>query len=202
VPSAVADAIRRGRARVDGLSAHPEALSHVLSAAPMGEWRQQALPWVLEREPDRLLEYFSLVDLVRLGEAEATPVPSLDAWGTSGLATEGCLCLRYPGPESWETFAGRIGSALVAERVPDLTLRVAESLATHGLPAQLVRAVMALAVQDVLDQFQPASIDDWAALVEAVRRIPEGRLEDYIAALTSGGPLIAADQESPADARR
>jgi hypothetical protein len=129
-------------------------------------------------------------------------VPSLDAWGTSGLATEGCLCLRYPGTESWETFAGRIGSALVVARVPDLSLRVAESLANRGLPAQLARAVMAVAVQDVLDHYQPAYSDDWAALVAAVRRIPDGRLDDYIAALTSGGPLIAAGREGPDDARR
>jgi len=201
-PSAVADAIRRGRARISGLSAHPAALSHVLRVAPVGEWREQVLPWVLEREPDRVLEYFSLADLVRVGEAEATPVPLLDAWGTSGLAAEGCLCLRYPGPESWETVAGRIGTSLVVARVPDLTLRVAESLATQGLPARLVRAVMAVAVQDVLDHYQPAYGDDWAALVATVRRIPDGRLEDYIAALTSGGPLIATDRESPDHARR
>ncbi len=201
-PSAVADAIRRGRARVNGLSAHPTALSYVLRVAPVGEWRQQVLPWVLEREPDRILEYFSLTDFVRIGEAEATPVPPLDAWGTSALATEGCLCLRYPGLESWETFAGRTGTSLVVDRVPDLTLRVAESLATLGLPAQLVRAVMAVAVQDVLDQYQPAFGDDWAALVATVRRIPDGRLEDYIAALTAGGPLIATDRESPEHARR
>jgi hypothetical protein len=200
--SAVADAIRRGRARINGLSAHPTALFRVLGVAPVGEWRQQLLPWVLEKEPDRILEYFSLADLVRVGEAEATPVPSLDAWGTSGLATEGCLCLRYPGTESWETFAGRIGSALVVARVPDLSLRVAESLANRGLPAQLARAVMAVAVQDVLDHYQPAYSDDWAALVAAVRRIPDGRLDDYIAALTSGGPLIAAGREGPDDARR
>jgi hypothetical protein len=200
--SAVADAIRRGRARINGLSAHPTALFHVLGVAPVGEWRQQLLPWVLEKEPDRILEYFSLADLVRVGEAEATPVPSLDAWGTSGLATEGCLCLRYPGTESWETFAGRIGSALVVARVPDLSLRVAESLANRGLPAQLARAVMAVAVQDVLDHYQPAYSDDWAALVAAVRRIPDGRLDDYIAALTSGGPLIAAGREGSDDARR
>jgi len=201
-PSAVADAIRRGRARISGLSAHPTALSHVLRVAPVGEWRQEVLPWVLEREPDRIQEYFSLADLVRVGEAEATPVPSLDAWGTSGLGTEGCLCLRYPGTESWETFAGRVTTSLVVERVPDLTLRVAESLANLGLPAQLVRAVMAVAVQDVLDHYQPAYSDDWAALVATVRRISDARLEDYVAALTSGGPLIATDRESPDHARR
>jgi hypothetical protein len=199
---AVADAIHRGRARINGLPDHPAALSHVLRVAPVGEWRQQALPWVLEREPGRILDYFSLADLVRVGEAEATPMPPLDAWGTSAMAIEGCLCLRYPGLESWEIYAGRIGTSLVVDRVPDLTLRVAESLATLGLPARLVRAVMAVAVQDVLDQYQPAYGDDWAALVATVRRIPDGRLEDYIAALTSGGPLIATDRESPDHARR
>jgi len=199
---ALADAVRRGRARINGLSAHPSALSHVVRVAQIGEWRQQMLPWAQVREPDRVPEYFSMADLVRVGEAEATAGPLLDTWGTSGLAMEGCLCLRYPGAGTWETLAGRAGTSLVVEQVPDLTLRVAESLANRALPARLVRAVMAVATQDALDAYRPAFSDDWAALVAIVRRVSDGRVEDYIAALTSGGPLVPVDRESPDDARR
>ena len=31
--------------------------------------------------------------------------------------------------------------------------------------------------------------DDWRALVESIRAIPDTRLEDYVAALTADGPL-------------
>jgi hypothetical protein len=86
--------------------------------------------------------------------------------------------------------------------MPDLGLRVAELLSTLGLPARLVRAVLALATQDVLDTGRPAYLDDWAALVSAVRHLPDVRLVDAVSALTSGGPLVPADKEQPDDSRR
>ncbi len=199
---ALADAIRRGRARVAGLPDHPSALPQVVRASSVGEWRRQLLPWALEREPERLQEYFSLGDLARIGAAEATPLPPLDAWGTSALSREGCLCLRLPPSGNWETSAGRSGTALVTEQVPDLALRIAEALATLGLPARLLRPVLAVATQDVLDTYRPAYIDDWAGLVAAVRRLSDVRLTDAIAVLTSGGPLVPADEEHSDDARR
>ncbi len=199
---ALADAIRRGRARVEGLAANPSRHSHASGAAGLGEWRRQILPWALRREPERVADYFSMADLARLGSSETTPFASLDTWGTSALAREGCLCLRYPESGSWETLAGRFGTALVAEQVPDLMLRVAEALSRFRLPARLLPAVLALATQDVLDTCAPAYIDDWNALVTAVRRLPDARFADDIAALTSGGPLVPADRESPHDTPR
>jgi hypothetical protein len=199
---AIVDAIRRGRARVRGLHAHPEALPGVLRAAAVGEWRQEILPWALEREPDRVPDYFALAELLRIGEAESTPLRRPDAWGTSSVARDGCLCLRYPDSMTWETLAGRAGIAFVAENMPDLGLRVAEFLSALGLPARLARGILAFATQDVLDTGRPAYLDDWSALVNAVRHLPDARLVDAVAALTNGGPLVPADQEQPDDSRR
>lgn len=196
------DAIRRGRARLSGVAAHPEALASVTRAADLDEWRRQALAWAQVHEPERVDAYFSLADLVRIGEAETTPSRPLDAWGASRVDTEGCLCLRYPGTADRQTLAGRMGTALVAEQFVDLQLRVAEALAHLELPARLYRAMLALATQDVLDAYRPAYIDDWSAMVSAVRSLSDSRFVDYVSALTAGGPLVPDDREQEGNVRR
>jgi hypothetical protein len=198
----LAAAIRRGRARVVEAMAHPSALPDLVRAARVNEWWREALLWAQAHEPGRVPDYFSLADLVRLGEAPASPGPAHDSWGAAWLETDGCLCLRDPPPGLRELLAGRMGTSLVTEQFADVPLRVAESLADFGLPAQLARFVMALAAQDVLDAYQPAYIDDWSALTAAVRRLSAGRFEDYVSALTSGGPLVPGDGERTDDVRR
>ena len=195
------DAIRRGRARLTGTAAHPSALPDLARAARLNEWWRQLIPWAQAHEPERVPDYFSLADLVRISESETTPA-ALDAWGAAWLDTEGCLCLRYPGAVVRDTLAGRMGTALVVEQFVDLQLRVAEALSNLGLPATLARAMLALATQDVLEAYRPAYIDDWSAMVAAVRSLSEGRFVDYVAALTAGGPLIPDDRQHPGDVRR
>ena len=199
---ALSDAIRRGRARLRGVTAHPAALPDLVRAARVNEWWREALPWAQTHEPERVPDYFTLADLARIGEAEVAPGPPLDAWGAAWLETEGCLCLRVPRPGMRETLAGRFGTALMAEQFTDVQLFVAEALADLGLPAQLARSVMALAARDVLDTYQPAYIDDWTALATAVHRLAGGRVVDYVSALTSGGPMIPDDGERTDDVRR
>jgi hypothetical protein len=61
---------------------------------------------------------------------------------------------------------------------------------------------MALATQDVLDAYRPAYIDDWTAMIAAVRSLSDRRFVDYVAALTSGGPLVPDDRERAGEPRR
>jgi hypothetical protein len=196
------DATRRGRALMTGLASHPAALPDLVRAAGLNEWWRQAVLWEQAHEPGRVVEYFSRADLVRIGEAATTPLPPLDTWGAASLDTDGCLCLRFPGAGARETLAGRMGTALVAEQFVDLALWVAESLADLGLPAQLSRSILALATQDVLEAYRPAYIDDWSAMIAAVRSLPRDRFVDYVAALTAGGPLVPDDREHVGDVRR
>jgi hypothetical protein len=67
---------------------------------------------------------------------------------------------------------------------------VLEELDHLGLPAVLARGVLASAMQDYLDDVRPAHGDDWLALARHVDQLARARIDDYIAALTAGGPLV------------
>jgi len=54
----------------------------------------------------------------------------------------------------------------------------------------------------VLDAYRPAYIDDWTAMIAAVRSLSDRRFVDYVAALTSGGPLVPDDRERAGEIRR
>ncbi len=189
---AIAEALKRGADRVNSLASNRSDLQEIVRLARVGEWRREALAWSLEREPARVPEYFSALDLFRVGTTDPATAPSLDPWGGSQYSFEGCLGLRFPSSVTWENYTGMTGRILVLSRANDLVLRVAHTLAELGLPARLARAMMAYATQDVIDLMRPPTSDDWATLVASVRRITRARMEDYVAALTMGGPLIPA----------
>ena len=89
-----------------------------------------------------------------------------------------------------QRYAGRAGSGLLASRMADLKLRVLEVLDGLRLPATLTRGVLAAALQDYLDEARPQHGDDWFTLARQVDRVSADRFDDYIAALTAGGPLV------------
>ena len=72
----------------------------------------------------------------------------------------------------------------------DLKLRILEGLDAVHLPAMLTRGVLASALQDYLDEARPLHGDDWFTLARTVDRMSADRFDDYIAALTAGGPLV------------
>ena len=62
---ALADAVRRGRARLRGVEAHPAALPGLAARRVRQRMvARQPLPWALVNEPGRVPDYFSLADLV------------------------------------------------------------------------------------------------------------------------------------------
>jgi hypothetical protein len=186
---AIADALRRGRLRLAQAAADPNALAGVLSELRVRDWRRSTLPWVVAHDPARLDRAFTLGEVVWLGRS--TDGPPLDqGWGTSGRAADGCLCPRLGHPAPADTLAGRPTDGRFAALAPDLHLRAAELLAEMGLPARLAPAILALAVQDLVDEAEPAYLDDVLGIARFARGLTRTRMEDYVAALVGQGPLL------------
>jgi hypothetical protein len=95
-----------------------------------------------------------------------------------------------PRAHAWEDLSGRPAQGIAATRAADVSLLVAEALATRKLPASLAPGVVALAMQDTLDTAHPAYFDDWSGFTTAAAALPATKLDDYVAALTAAGPLI------------
>jgi hypothetical protein len=191
----IAAALARGRARVMQLGADDAEVERVTRDAGFSEWRREALRWTLANERDQRLARFSLVDLFWLGAPRA-PARRFDAWGTASIVVDGCLCLRMPRAEPWESRTGRSSTGHLATFGADVSLRIAEVLAELKLSAALAPAVLAFATQDVIDGARPAFFDDWPAFQRTARDLPRERLIDYIAAVAADGALVPLESPS------
>lgn len=186
----IAAAVKRGRARLAALGKDPEEIARLARDAGISEWRREALAWTMKNEPGRVDSHLSLVELMWLGAPRPSAIGSLDRWGAAVFPLTGCLCLEMPRPAPWESLGGRPSVGLLATRGVDVTVLLAEEFSAMQLPAALVPAVLAFAMQDALDAAQPAYFDDWSEFGRAARTISRDRLIDYVAALASGGPLL------------
>ena len=101
----------------------------------------------------------------------------------------GCLCLvvdRRP----WEILAGRLNSGMIASVFPDLNFRLAEHLTELQMPAALLGPVLASATLDFVNTVTSRDSDDRRGLVEFVQTLRRERVEQYLALLTTDGPLV------------
>jgi hypothetical protein len=189
-------AIRRGRVRVSQLVTSPADLAAVLDLARVDPLRREQIRWTLVHEPAKLDGFFSAGDLLDIGTgaSDSRLVPA--AWGTSGWSLDGCLCLEYPPARHAPTLVGRYGKGLLAALVPDVALLVAEAVADQGLPAELTLPVLAAATQDVIDGVRPAHDDDWVGVVAQVQQLVPLRVDDYVAAVMTGGMLVPVSEAS------
>jgi hypothetical protein len=187
---AVGEAVARGRKRVREATdaAALEALAH--DVAMPGD-RRQALGWTLSVESARVDRLFSMSELLSLGRGNDGG-PSLDPWGTTAEPLTGCFCLRYPGSGSWSLLSGRQGTSLLGASVPDVTLRIAEHLASLRVPAALVAGVAGLATQAFIDTAPPLYDDDWVGIVGHAHELTRETVEDYVAAVVANGPVRPA----------
>jgi hypothetical protein len=186
---AIVAAIARGRARVTALAKDAAAWDEAADEIEMDGWRRRAGRWAIANDATLVPSFLSLVELVYLGASPAD-LP-LDRWGMDGGPGDACLCTEAPLPGRAAIVGGRPHMGLLAAEVADVNLRVAEVLGRRHLPAALARAVLAGAVQDYVDQVRPLHSSDWLTLVRSAQAIPEDRVEDYVAALTTDGPLVA-----------
>ena len=87
--------------------------------------------------------------------------------------------------------------------MPDLNLRLAELLADMNMPAALVPAVLASATLDLVNGVRSRFPDDVRAVSDAVLSLTRDRLEQYLATLTTNGPLVpVADDDVKKDQSR
>jgi hypothetical protein len=186
---AIVAAIARGRARVAAMSKDAATWEDAADQIGMDGWRRRAVRWAMANDATLVPSFFSLVELLRLGGPPAD-LP-LDRWGMAGDTSDGCLCTQAPVPGRQLIVEGRPYVGLLAAEVADVNLRVAEALSTRRLPAQLAPGVLAGAVQDYVDRVKPLHGSDWLTLVRTAQAIPDDRIDDYVAALTADGPLVA-----------
>ena len=168
----------------------PTALVAHLGRIGLDGRRREAVLWAAAHRPGELESLLLRTELVLLGREGDEPVPPV--WGTAATPLTGCLCLDFPDPPALDRVVGRAGTGLVTSRMADLKLRVLERLDQLRLPPALARGVLASALQDYLDEVRPAHGDDWLTLARHVDRIAADRFDDYVAALTAGGPLVPA----------
>jgi hypothetical protein len=195
----IMEGVNEGRAALQSARADTGRLTELAIEVGVDAWRTAAIPWRVAHEPESLSRLLTLVELNALGRRRARAAGPSANWGPSLLGTTGCLCLEQPARATKSALA-RPGSSL-ASLTPDLKLRVAEVLDSHGLPASLAPPLLATLLRDFLDEARPAHPEDWLTLAAEAQAWPIERIDDHIAALASDGPLVSTGDGSNGEAR-
>jgi hypothetical protein len=192
---AIAEAIGRGRARVDALRDGRESVETVSDLLGLDGWRRRELAWAIEDTPDAMASQFSLLDLLTLGGGAAAA--DIDAWGTPAIHSEGCPCSKLPRVRSWRALEGRAQVPMMAATMSDLNLAVAMMLRDLNLPAALARPVLSVGLPDFIDELSVASRQDWRSVSRQAQRLRRQRIEDYVSvAAAVNGPLVPEEPGS------
>ena len=181
-------AIRKGQARLDRVST-PEEARAIAEDTALSAPRRTLLAWVVAHDPGRLAVFLSPSELLWLG-LDNVPVETLHAWGAPAAPRLGCLCLQVVDRRPWESFAGRWNTGMAASAFPDLNLRLAELLSDLHMPAPLLGPVLTSATLDFINTVTSRDADDRRGLVEFVQTLGADRVEQYLALLTTDGPLV------------
>ena len=186
--TALVEALARGRSRLRDAGDDPQALLRLADEVALPPAVRHSLTWTLASVPGAAEALFSLRDLLWLGQPSVEP-STLARWGVMGEPVDGRLTTRFDPPVRWDRLAGRPDTGVLATQVPDLTLRLADITAGLDVPAALIPSLLLYATQDYWHEVEARLSDDWPALVRGALSLPASRVEDYIAALASGGPL-------------
>lgn len=192
---AIAMAVKNGRTRLSAVKT-PAAVHALVDIVGLSAQRETLLSWTVTHDPARVAAALSPSELFWLGAGDVVPA-SLDAWGVPAGARLGCLCLQILAPRPWEIFTGRWNTGMTASAFPDLNLRLAELLSELHMPAALLGAVLAGATPDFVNAVVSRDPDDRRGLVEFVQSLKRERVEQYLALLTTDGPLVPLG-DSPA----
>lgn len=193
-------ALTRGRARV----ASARSVSDVLTLADLirlSPARRTLLSWAMVHDLERVAASFSLSELLWLGAEGSEASGGMDGWGAPAEPRLGCLCLRFIDRRPWEVLAGRWGTGIFATGFPDLNLRLNEHLQALHMPATLLAPVLAAATVDFVENVNSRDPDDRRSLVEFVQGLKRERVEEYLALLTTDGPLVPIGEAANAPSR-
>ncbi|MGE5816321.1 MAG: hypothetical protein ACM36C_17685 [Acidobacteriota bacterium] len=185
----IADALARGRARLASVRSPSDVLA-IANDIHLGAARHTLLDWTVLHDPERVASSLSLAELLWLGLDNSTRAGELDGWGAPAEPRLGCLCLKLIERRPWELLQGRWNTGMLAAGFPDLNLRLAELLQELQMPASLLGPVLAAATLDFVDNANARDPDDRRGLVEFVLGLKRERLEEYLALLTTDGPLV------------
>jgi hypothetical protein len=188
----IAAAIRRGRESLAAVRTPAEAIA-VADQVPLSPSRRTLLAWAVTREPERVATYLSPAELMWLGLGRTSAVPPLNPWGVSSEARLGCVCTQMIDRRPWEALSGRWTWGMIASGFPDLNLRLAELLAELRMPGVLLGPVLAAATLDLINGATSRDPDDRRGPVEFVQSLTGARVEEYLALLTTDGPLVPID---------
>jgi hypothetical protein len=189
----IVDAMRRGRARVAAATSIDQVLA-IGDEIRLSPVRRTLLAWVAAHDRERAGAFLSPLELFWAGLGNASVAPSEQAWGAAAGARLGCLCLDVLDRRPWETLSGRWNSGMFASGFPDLNLRLTELLGELRMPASLLAPVLASATLDFVNSAVSRDQDDRRGLVEFVRALRADKVEQYLALLTTDGPLLPVSQ--------
>ena len=183
----IADAIRRGRERLQQLQGDPALLADVAREAGLGVLRRNELAWTLRHRPDAVHRFLSRTELFWLGlnggGNEADPPPP--GWGAPAVWLDGCLCVRIPPPDALDLSV--VSAERLASGFADLQLALAETVDELELPAPIIGDLLPLAMRELLDGVSATRRGRLDALVGYVHDLPRERIEDYVASLVGPG---------------
>lgn len=198
---AIASAVRRGRERVAEVSG-AEEVARLAKAAGLSAIRRNLLEWTVEHRREDAPAFLSVRELFWAGYEGSPARRTLDNWGVATTPRTGCLCLQVFGPQPWETLAGRWSAAVLASAMPDLNLRLAELLDELRMPAALLGPVLAAATLEFVTSAQNRDRDDYRGLVVFAQTLQADRVEEYLALLTTDGPLVPVSGDTKSEEGR
>jgi hypothetical protein len=187
--AAIVAAIGRGRARLAAARTPDDALA-LAEEIRMSPVRRTLWSWAIARDREDARAFLAPSELFWLG-LDRAPVPDgLHGWGAPAGPRTGCLCLEVLDRQPWEALAGRRFSGALTSGFPDLNLRLAELLDGLRMPASLLAPVLAAATLDLIESAAARDPDDRQALLDFVHALHAERVEQYLALLTTDGPLV------------
>ena len=211
----IAEAIRRGRARVRRLAADAAGLPDIARDIRLSPARRNDLVWTLRHRPDTVERFFSRNDLFWLGLENGEDARPPAGWGAPAVWLEECLCLRIPAPDADDLSAAPAGR--LASRFAEAQLALAEAVDDLELPAPIIVDLMPLAIRELLDGVRATYLGDAGddpgsrpnrddavdlrvrrgrldALLRHAQGLSRARIEDYVATLVGPGrPLRPAE---------